>query len=115
MDSMIKLGIELVIPFLFVVSAKPIFGWGAIARVTWLLLGLLAVFALWQPTEYVVLMLPAVHLALYHLMRRITFGSWAASPALVVFDFRPTAGTQKERWFGVAFVMATLIVSAVLA
>jgi hypothetical protein len=113
--SLLAFGTTFAVPMLFMVSVRPFFEWGRAARLFWIALvagGFVLSVVLFRmgelPDRWITPWLPAVQLSWYHLLWRAMYGGWNARPALVMFVFRPASGSQRDRVFGVLFVLSSL-------
>jgi hypothetical protein len=115
--SLLAFGTGFAIPLFFMVGVRTLFEWGRAAQLFWIalvagsFLFLVLQFETGQrPNALFTALFPAIQLLWYHLLRRLMYGSWRAKPALVMFDFRPASGSQRDRVFGVFFVLSSLAI-----
>jgi hypothetical protein len=115
------LAIESAVPLLFILGVRNLFHWGRIARSIFIvatIVSFVGTLLLVLGNKRNELLLPLFCLAYqvtwYHIFRRFVYGSWSATPAFVMADPRRSAGSSRDRIFGVIFFLSALLIPALV-
>lgn len=113
--------VEILVPVLFALRVRSLFMWGRAAVAAWIVAGVmltLSIHSIVAGTRNAELgeslLWPPCQLLWYHVLRRLTYGSWSSVPSFTLFDFRESAGTQRDRIFSVTFLLSSLVVPPLL-